>query len=412
MPRRVNADAGLTKLPDGTYRCRLTHKGKNYERSCRTRDIALKWRGQLISDLDKCPDGMAYARGAWVAKVDGPNSEIVERFAEFETAKRWLSKTLSELENGSYKEEAVKNRTLKDQVEVWRSKKVRASAGTLKRYDTTLNNQILPFLGEMRLSAISTSDVSDWVSKLVSLGHGSASVNKTVALMKQIMKGALNTEPIRRNPVVEIEVPTIVPKDQTALTLVELKSLVDACADHRALLLVLGLMGLRISEATALQVKDVSILDSKLTVRRSHTHGADYKRIVSTTKTKKPRVLDIPAPVLEALKPHLIGKKLKDFVFLGQREVGAISYNWFRNTIFMPAVESLGLEDIGIHSLRHTAASLLISQGAQITTVSKILGHASIVQTLKTYGHHYPTDMKQSLAGLGSAFEDLTPRIP
>ena len=73
----------------------------------------------------------------------------------------------------------------------------------------------------------------------------------------------------------------------------------------------------------------------------------------------------------------------------------------------MPAIASLGLEDVGIHNLRHTAASLLISQGAQITTVSKIIGHAAIVQTLKTYGHYYPSDMQDSLFGLGAAFEEL-----
>jgi integrase len=344
----------------------------------------------------------------WVARVEGPTSQLVERTAEFETAKNWLSKTLGEVENGTYKEDAVKNRTLKDQVKVWRSRKVRATARTLKRYDTSLNNQILPYLGEMRIAAISTSDVSNWVAKLVQDGHGASSVAKAVALLKQIMKAAHNDELIRRNPVVEIEIPTVVPKDQKALTLVELKNLTDACPDHRALILVLGLMGLRISEATALQVKDVDILEAKLSVQRSHTHGADYKRIVSTTKTKKKRVIDIPKPVLNALKPLVEGRKAKEFVFLGPKGLGAINYTWFRNTIFMPAIASIGLEDVGIHNLRHTAASLLISQGAQITTVSKILGHASIVQTLKTYGHYYPSDMQDSLFGLGAAFEELS----
>ena len=407
MPKRINQDAGLTKLHDGTYRTRLTHKGKNYEKTLRTRDLALKWRSQLSANLDRCPDGITYERGMWVARVEGPTSQLVERTAEFETAKNWLSKTLGEVENGTYKEDAVKNRTLKDQVKVWRSRKVRATARTLKRYDTSLNNQILPYLGEMRIAAISTSDVSNWVAKLVQDGHGASSVAKAVALLKQIMKAAHNDELIRRNPVVEIEIPTVVPKDQKALTLVELKNLTDACPDHRALILVLGLMGLRISEATALQVKDVDILEAKLSVQRSHTHGADYKRIVSTTKTKKKRVLDIPKPVLNALKPLVEGRKAKEFVFLGPKGLGAINYTWFRNTIFMPAIASLGLEDVGIHNLRHTAASLLISQGAQITTVSKILGHASIVQTLKTYGHYYPSDMQDSLFGLGAAFEEL-----
>ncbi|MEO0061294.1 MAG: hypothetical protein RL343_912 [Actinomycetota bacterium] len=408
MPKRINQDAGLTKLPDGTYRTRLTHKGKNYEKTLRTRDLALKWRTQLSANLDRCPDGITYERGMWVARVEGPTSQLVERTAEFETAKNWLSKTLGEVENGTYKEDAVKNRTLKDQVKVWRSRKVRATARTLKRYDTSLNNQILPYLGEMRIAAISTSDVSNWVAKLVQDGHGASSVAKAVALLKQIMKAAHNDELIRRNPVVEIEIPTVVPKDQKALTLVELKNLTDACPDHRALILVLGLMGLRISEATALQVKDVDILEAKLSVQRSHTHGADYKRIVSTTKTKKKRVIDIPKPVLNALKPLVEGRKAKEFVFLGPKGLGAINYTWFRNTIFMPAIASIGLEDVGIHNLRHTAASLLISQGAQITTVSKILGHASIVQTLKTYGHYYPSDMQDSLFGLGAAFEELS----
>lgn len=408
MPKRVNADAGLTKLPDGSYRCRLTHRGKNYEKSCRTRDLALKWRSQLLSDLDRCPDGITYERGLWVARVEGPTAELVERFSEFENARKWQSKVLGEVENGTYKEESVKKRTLGEQVKVWRSRKVRASARTLKRYDTSLNNQILPLLGDKRIAAITNADVSNWVAKLVAEGHGAPSIAKAVALLKQIMKGALREGLITRNPVEEIEVPEVVPKDQKALTLEELKTLVDSCPDSRALLLVLGLMGLRISEATALQVRDIDILQAKLTVQRSHTHGADYKRIVSTTKTKKKRELDIPLPVLEALKPLIVGRKVKDFVFQGPKGVGAISYTWFRNSVFMPAVAAMGLEGVGIHNLRHTAASLLISQGAQITTVSKILGHASIVQTLKTYGHYYPSDMKQSMLGLGAAFDALT----
>ena len=407
MPKRINQDAGLTKLADGTYRTRLTHKGKNYEKTLRTRDLALKWRSQLSANLDRCPDGLTYERGMWVARVEGPTSQLIERTAEFETARNWLSKTLGEVENGTYKEDAVKNRTLNEQVKVWRSRKVRATARTLKRYDTSLNNQILPYLGQMRIAALSTADVSNWVAKLVQDGHGASSVAKAVALLKQIMKAAHNDELIRRNPVVDIEIPTVIPKDQKALTLGELKNLTDACPDHRALLLVLGLMGLRISEATALQVKDVDILAAKLTVQRSHTHGADYRRIVSTTKTKKKRVLDIPKPVLDSLKPIVEARKAKDFVFLGPKGLGAISYTWFRNIIFMPAIANLGIEDVGIHNLRHTAASLLISQGAQITTVSKILGHASIVQTLKTYGHYYPSDMQDSLFGLGAAFEEL-----
>ena len=404
MPKRVNLDAGLTKLSDGTYRTRLTHKGKNYERTWRTRDLALKWRSQLSADLDRCPDGISYERGQWVARVDGPHTPLTERFTELEVAKKWPNKIIGEIENGTYRSDEVKNRTLEEHVAHWRARKVRATARTLKRYDTSLNNQILPYLGTEKLTGITTPDLRTWVSKLVSDGHGAASITKAVALLKQILKSAFDDELIRRNPVIGIEVPAVVPKDQKALTIAELKQFVEQCPDHKALLLVLGLMGLRISEATALQVRDVDLSKRILTVRQSHTHGADYKRIVSTTKTKKPRQINIPEPVLKELEPLVLTKKVKDFVFQGARGLGPISYSWFRKAIFSPAAASLGLEGIGIHNLRHTAASLLISQGAQITTVSQILGHKSIIQTLKTYGHYYPSDVEKTISGIGEAY--------
>ena len=46
-----------------------------------------------------------------------------------------------------------------------------------------------------------------------------------------------------------------------------------------------------------------------------------------------------------------------------------------------------GVKQIRIHDFRHSCASLLISKGANITLVSKYLGHAKIDETLNTYSH-------------------------
>ena len=67
-----------------------------------------------------------------------------------------------------------------------------------------------------------------------------------------------------------------------------------------------------------------------------------------------------------------------------------------------PAVEKLDLKGVTSHSLRHTCASLLISLGTPITTVSYILGHASIKMTLDTYGHYYEDDTSIWMEKLGS----------
>ena len=61
---------------------------------------------------------------------------------------------------------------------------------------------------------------------------------------------------------------------------------------------------------------------------------------------------------------------------------------------------------MGFHSLRHTTASLLISQGTSVVTVSKILGHSSTQITLDVYGHLYADDAALYLDRLGDSVFD------
>jgi integrase len=112
------------------------------------------------------------------------------------------------------------------------------------------------------------------------------------------------------------------------------------------------------------------------------------------------RVIPIPQKTLELLIPNLDGKGPKDWVFTGSNGK-VLAYSQFRRAIFMPAVESLGWENVTPHTLRHTCASLLISLGAPVTTVSFILGHASVKMTLDIYGHYYEDDTSYWMNKLG-----------
>jgi hypothetical protein len=55
-------------------------------------------------------------------------------------------------------------------------------------------------------------------------------------------------------------------------------------------------------------------------------------------------------------------------------------------------------EELRLYDLRHTAASLLIRQGASVKAVQKQLGHATARITLDTYGHLFPDEL-DALAG-------------
>ena len=58
--------------------------------------------------------------------------------------------------------------------------------------------------------------------------------------------------------------------------------------------------------------------------------------------------------------------------------------------VFQAIIGKAGLRRIRLHDLRHTAASLLLSQGVAARVLMEILGHTQISVTLNTYSHVAP----------------------
>jgi len=82
-----------------------------------------------------------------------------------------------------------------------------------------------------------------------------------------------------------------------------------------------------------------------------------------------------------------------DLVFTAPRG-GTIREHKLAERYFKPAAVKAGLAAaLRVHDLRHTAASLLIREGASIKALQKQLGHKDAVQTLNRYGHLYPDEL-------------------
>lgn len=129
---------------------------------------------------------------------------------------------------------------------------------------------------------------------------------------------------------------------------------------------------------------------------------ASGKKVLGATKSREERSISLSEPVVELLKPLTLAKGKSDCIFVGSNG-DALDYGYFRRAYFKKAVESLGFEDVTIHWLRHTCASMLIRLGAPITTISEILGHSSIKITLDTYSHWYEGDSAEWLQKLGKS---------
>ena len=96
--------------------------------------------------------------------------------------------------------------------------------------------------------------------------------------------------------------------------------------------------------------------------------------------------------LVDKLAVRLGSVEAEGLVFTAERGGPLRSSSW-RRSVWMPALHQAHIDDLRIHDMRHTAASLMISSGASIKVVQRRLGHASATMTLDLYGHLYEDEL-------------------
>ena len=155
--------------------------------------------------------------------------------------------------------------------------------------------------------------------------------------------------------------------------------------------------GLRLGEAKALTWKDIDFENKQVTINKnliSKIKGQRY--IISTPKTKSSiRTLPIPKNLLNELKIlYQYSKSFykfndKYFVFGGAFPLADTTIKVRKNKNCKLAK----VKQIRVHDFRHSCASLLINNNANIVLVAKYLGHSKIDMTLNIYSHLYKNQM-------------------
>lgn len=114
--------------------------------------------------------------------------------------------------------------------------------------------------------------------------------------------------------------------------------------------------------------------------------------VLSPSKTKSSiRIIYLPQFVVDEMKDYcgmLYGRGAKDRLFV-------VTKSHLEKEIKRGA-ELAGLTPIRVHDLRHSHASLLISQGVNVAVISRRLGHKSIKTTLNIYAHMFDKDAKEA----------------
>lgn len=153
----------------------------------------------------------------------------------------------------------------------------------------------------------------------------------------------------------------------------------------KAALTVLFYSGLRVGELLALTIADYDGKANTITVTKTLSRTATGYVIAPPKTPKSRRTVTIPckaSAVLNAYIATLYEPQQRDTIFIG------LNGNHLAYVIKLAAAGA-DVKKIRVHDLRHSHASLLINNGANIKAVSERLGHDDIKTTLNTYGHLY-----------------------
>lgn len=244
---------------------------------------------------------------------------------------------------------------------------------------------------------ISRQDLREW---MIDLGRSNLSVNskrRLISVLRGFYKFLMIDGHIKENPAELLDVPQkgrYLPKflNQPEIDMLFLQP--DTSAEtglrDRAILELMYSSGLRVSEAVSLQIKDVDL---------------DAGILTTTGKGSKTRRVPVGSSAVEWLKSYLALRNKKEDIEISNLFVTSAGRPITRQVIFLFIKEyakKCGLEDVSPHTLRHSFATHLVQNRADIRSVQQMLGHADI-STTQIYTHM--TD-----AHLRKAYEKFHPR--
>lgn len=331
----------------------------------------------------------------WLVRYRAPNgNQSTKRgFTTKKAAQNWANHNEVRKVDNTWIDPALGKITIGELCDQWIDTKVNLKPSSLARYRHSIEQQVKPQWQDRQVATLTTAEIQTWVTGMVRKKELSPStIRKAHHVLSLVCAMAVRDRRIISNPAREVSLPRLARPENTYLTAQEVQRLADAAGEYRLAVLVLAYCGLRWGEMTALRVKRVDPARRRLRVAEAATE-VDGVLTWGTPKSHASRTVPLPASLAEELREHIKGKGPDDLLFT--IEGRPMRNRSARRAWWDKAVAAAGLEDVTPHDLRHTAASLAISAGANVKAVQRMLGHATAVMTLDTYAELFPDDLDE-----------------
>jgi integrase len=338
--------------------------------------------------------------------VDEYGRENTKSFDRQRVAQAWLDEITAAQVTGTYVAPKAGRVSVGDLHAKWLGTQGHLKETTVVTRAYTWTSHVEARWAHVAVADVQTSAVRSWVQDMVIGGAGPATVENALSVLRQVLALAVEDRRLSRNPCAEVKAPRRQHRQRGYLSHEQVELLACEISPYDSVVRFLAYTGLRWGEMAALRVDSFEMLRRRVNVRDA---VAEVKgRIVwSTPKSHERRSVPFPQFLSEELAALMVGKSREDLVFTAP-DGGVLRVSTFRPRTFAPAVRRLvatvpGFPKVTPHDLRHTAASLAISGGANPKAVQTMLGHQSAVLTMDTYADLFPDDLELVSTALDKA---------
>lgn len=342
-------------------------------------------------------------------KPGGNGTEQIEKvFRTKREAEDWLVREASAQQQGTWSDPRQAERPFRDVIAAWRESWHRLSPTTKRRYESIIDNYLMPEFGSVPIGRITHAVVQTYVDRLVAREDIAAgTVRNVYAVLRTAMAKGVRMGLVRINPCTDVDLPRPSKEPMLFLTAAEVRALAEAIDPHyRVWVYVAAYSGLRAGELAGLQRQDVDLLRGVVHVRRALKDVNGHLEL-GPTKTHAQRVVSLPKPISDMLAVHLATPGGPDAPVFTMKSGGPLRHGLVYSYYFRRAVRKVLPADkngLRFHDLRHTCASLGVASGANVKQVQEMLGHSSITVTLDRYSHLFPSAHEDLAASLAATF--------
>ena len=396
-----------------------------------------KRRANSEGSVRQRPDGRWEARLSYLDPDSGVRRRVSVYAATQKAALAELDKVQDRITEGQPPKDA--SRTIGDWLAHWRGTTLAASdrkASTKELYANLARKHLEPEpFGSTRLDRLKPSDIERLILSMRAKTKpgkpndeapkpepvralSDSTIRQVYTILRAALDGAVRDGLLARNPAAAVRRPGIEQGEAKYLPSDDVSKLLRAASGSRyyPVLALIASTGLRRGEVLGLSWDKVD-LDAGLLKVTATLNRVDGRLVCSEPKTQRARrTLPLTPTMVALLRKHKATQAAERLRAANQWDDNGLVFTSELGSPVDPrnilrtvevAAGKAGVEGVGVHTLRHSAAVAWLESGTHIKAVADLLGHSSIAITGDTYGHTSDGAAKAAVLALGARLGDV-----